>query len=105
MGLKIYWTDFSKQELHKIFYYYQEKASLKVARKIVLGIENKTAILRTHPNTGQKEELLKNRFQNFRYLVFKNYKIIYWNNTKKSRVEIVDVFDTRQNPIKILNYK
>jgi len=105
MGLKIYWTDFSKQELQRIFSYYHENASLKVARNIVLGIENKTTILRTHPNTGQREELLKDRLQDFRYLIFKNYKIIYWNNTKKNWIEIVDVFDTRQNPIKILNSK
>jgi len=71
----------------------------------VLGIENKTTILRTHPNTGQREELLRNLPQEFRYLIFKNYKIIYWNNTKKNRIEIMDVFDTRQNPINILNHK
>ena len=105
MGLKIYWTDFSKHELQKIFSYYQENASLKVARKIVIGIENKTTILRSHPNTGQREELLKDRFQDFRYLIFKNYKIIYWTNTKKNRIEITDVFDTRQNPVKLLNHK
>jgi len=28
MELKIYWTDFSKSELRKIFSYYEENASL-----------------------------------------------------------------------------
>ncbi len=105
MGLKLYWTNFAKHELQKIFLYYQENASLKVAKTIVLGIENKTTILSSHPDIGQREELLKNRSQNFRYLIFKNYKIIYWNNTKKNRIDITDVFDTRQNPVKLLNQK
>jgi hypothetical protein len=50
---------------------------------------------------GQIEELLIDREQSFRYLVHKNYKIIYWINLIKNRIEIVDVFDTRQNPEKI----
>jgi len=101
MELKIYWTDFSKTELQKIFYYYKETTSLTIAKKLILGIENKTTILKTSPRIGPKEELLKNRKQEFRYLVFKNYKIIYWVNRNENRVEISDVFDTRQNPVKM----
>ena len=105
MELKIFWTDFAKTELQNIYFYYRENASLKVAKDLVLGIENKTTILKNQPNIGQKEELLKNRRQGFRYLVFKNYKIIYWINIKENRVEISDVFDTRQNPIKMKEVK
>lgn len=105
MELKIYWTDFSKSELKEIFSYYKENASLRVAKDLIFGIENKTTILKTQPNIGQKEELLKNREQGFRYLVFKNYKIIYWINIKKNWVEISDVFDTRQNPLKMKEIK
>jgi len=77
MALKIYWTDFSKRELKKIFTYYKENANLKVARNLILGIEKKTNILRIHPNIGQIEELLIGRKQKIYYLLFKNYKIIY----------------------------
>jgi len=101
MELKIYWTDFSKRELKKIFTYYKENANLKVARNLILGIEKETNILRIHPNIGQTEELLIGRKQKFHYLLFKNYKIIYWINKDKKRIEISDVFDTRQNPIKM----
>ena len=104
MGLKIYWTDFSKTQLRKIFSYYQENASLKVAKNLIIGIEKKTTILKTQTNIGQKEELLINRKQEFRYLVFKNYKIIYWLNIKKNWVEISDIFDTRQNPVKMKEF-
>lgn len=101
MGLNIYWTDFSKILLRKIFSYYHENASLRVAKNLILGIVEKTNILKTRPYIGQKEELLQNRKQEFRYLVFKNYKIIYWINHNKNQVEISDIFDTRQNPIKM----
>ncbi len=105
MELEIYWTDFSKSELRKIFSYYKINASLRVAKNIVLGIEDKTTILKTQPKIGQVEKLLINREQEFRYIVFKNYKIIYWINIKKNWVEISDVFDTRQDPIKMKKIK
>ncbi len=38
MDLKIYWTDFSKSELRKIFDYYKQIAGLRIARKLVTGI-------------------------------------------------------------------
>ena len=101
MELIIYWTDFSKTQLRKIFSHYHENASLRIAQKLTIGIVEKTHILSTRPNIGQKEELLKDRKQEFRYLLFKNYKIIYWINYHKNQVEISDIFDTRQNPIKM----
>jgi hypothetical protein len=74
-------------------------------KKIVDGIYNETLKLKTQPEIGQIEELLESRSQNFRYLVFKNYKIIYWINNDKNWVEINDIFDTRQNPPKISRTK
>jgi hypothetical protein len=54
--------------------------------------------LARNPLMGQKEILLEGRVQEFRYLVYKNYKIIYWVNTLKQRIEIINLFDCRQNP-------
>jgi len=101
MALKIFWTDFSKGELRLIFNYYKEKASLKIARKLVLELTHEVIKLQSQPYTGQKEELLIDKVQELRYLVHRNYKIIYWVNMQKNRIEITDVFDTRQNPMKI----
>ena len=50
---------------------------------------------------GQIEILLKERKTTYRYLIFKNYKIIYSIDPKKRFIKIADVFDTRQNPSKI----
>jgi toxin ParE1/3/4 len=101
MEMKVFWTDFSKSELQQIFDYYKQNAGLKVTRRLVEGIVSKTEILRKNPSIGQAEELLSDRIEEFRYLVHRNYKIIYWVNIKMKRIEIVDVFDTRQNPLKV----
>lgn len=101
MELKLFWTDFSQKQLEEIYKYYREKAGIRIAKKLVNGMHNETLKLKKQPKVGQTEELLKKREQEFRYLVYKNYKIIYWINNKENRIEINDVFDTRQNPIKI----
>lgn len=105
MELKIYWTEFAEKELQNIFKYYRKKASYQIAKKLIDGIYNETQKLKKQPEIGQAEELLKDRKQDFRYLLFKNYKIIYWINIQKCWIEINDVFDTRQNPTKITRTK
>lgn len=105
MELKVYWTDFSKQELRNIFEYYKENATVRVAKSLVIGITRETSKLKKQPTMGQAEELLENDLRVFRYLIFKNYKIIYWINSEMSRIEIFDVFDTRQSPIKMKRTK
>ena len=105
MALNIYWTDFAKIELKKIFEYYKVNTSSSTASKIAKGISKETLILSKHPLIGQKEELLIKKGQEYRYLVYKSYKIIYWVNLDKNRIEINDVFDTRQNPIKLIRQK
>lgn len=101
MALKIHWTDFAKKELQNIFEYYKEKASLRIATNLTEKIVKQTLKLSNQPKIGAKEISLKEREQEFRYLVYKNYKIIYWINEVKNRIDISDVFDTRQNPIKL----
>jgi plasmid stabilization system protein ParE len=105
MELKIFWTNFSKQELKKIFDYYKLEANLNVAKSLVRGITIATSKLVIQPEIGQEEELLKVDERNFRYFLFKNYKIIYLINSKMSRIEIFDIFDTRQNPKKLKRIK
>lgn len=105
MELEIIWTRFAEDKLEDIFDYYKAKAGLKVAKNIVTDIVDATLNLSLHPNIGAKEELLKNRPQEFRYLVSTNYKIIYYSNYQMNRVIIANVFDTRQNPQKITETK
>lgn len=103
--MKIFWTAFAKRELRNIYDYYKLKASPKIAQKLITEIIEQTNILDFQIKIGQKEDLLSDRKENFRYLVSKNYKIIYWFNKERNRIEIVDIFDTRQNPFKIKREK
>ena len=105
MELEIYWTDFAKAELKKNFKYLKENASLRVAKNETEKIVSETKRLKKQPEIGQVEEMLIDRKQEFRYLVHQTYKIIYWINFEKNQIEIVDVFDTQQYPIKIKRSK
>lgn len=105
MELKVFWTDFAKSELKNIFDCHKEKVSVKIAQQIVEQIVLTANELKSFPEMGTIEELLKNRPESFRYIISTNYKVIYWINRDKERIEIVDVFDTRQSPIKITRNK
>ena len=74
MELEILWTQLAEDKLQDIFFYYKHKASLKIARKIINEIVDKTIDLNRNPKMGQIEDLLIEREQEFRYLVSGNYK-------------------------------
>ncbi len=46
MEIEVYWTDFVKKELNKIFNYYHQKVNLKLARKLTTQIVTDTDILK-----------------------------------------------------------
>ena len=60
-----------------------------------------TIILENNPKSGRKEDLLAERPQEFRFIIVKNYKIIYLVDFEFNIVNVSMVFDTRQNPVKI----
>lgn len=70
MEVEIYWTDFAKKELNKIFDYYHQKVNLKLARKLTTQIVSDTDILKTFPEIGTREENLKLRPQKWLLLGF-----------------------------------
>lgn len=101
MELEVYWTQFAEDKLTDIFEYYNFNAGIKIAQKLVNGIIGESLKLCKNPFIGQKEDLLLDRIQEYRYLVFKNYKIIYWIDEINKMIIVSHVFDTRQNPVKI----
>jgi plasmid stabilization system protein ParE len=97
--MKIIWTDFASNSLIEIFKYYKEAASINVAFRIRSRVFSTTRQLVKHPLSGQIEPNLIKLGEEHRYLVEGNYKIIY--KRVKEGVLITDIFDTRQDPIKI----
>ncbi len=105
MTLKIIWSEFAETQLDEIYEYYEKKASSRIAKRLVKGIINEPKKLIKTPHIGQEEELLKERKIQYRYLAFKNYKLIYSVDTENGFIKIADVFDTRQNPPKLKRTK
>lgn len=102
MRFNVFWTRFAELKLDDIFNFYKSSANKLIALKIINRIIDKSLLLENFPLCGQKEDLLNSSSKDFRYLVSKNFKIIYWINHNKQRIEIVNVFDARQNPKNIL---
>lgn len=105
MSYKVIWSNFAESQLDKIFEYYVEKASLKVAKIIIKNILAEPSRLIDNSEMFPTEELLIDREENYRYIVCDNYKIIYSIDIELKLIKVADVFDTRQNPIKIKRNK
>ena len=105
MELEVYWLQLAEDKLDDIYSYYKLKAGKDISQKLINGIVDTTIDLENQPEIGQVELNLSNRKQEFRYLVFKNYKLVYWINSDYNRIEIANVFDCRQDPEKILETK
>ncbi|MEQ8478044.1 type II toxin-antitoxin system RelE/ParE family toxin [Fulvivirga sp.] len=103
--MKTIWSEFAESQLDEIFEYYQGKVSPKIALELINGIINEPEKLAKSPYIGQEEELLKEREIEYRYLVYKNYKLIYSVDKTNGFIKIADVFDTRQNPPKLKRTK
>ena len=99
MKYQVVWSEFAESQLDEIYCYYSKNISIQIAKKLTNNILLATQKLEYTPRLGQKEPLLENRVQNYRYLIHTNYKIIYSINNEI--VYIHDIFDTRQNPIKL----
>lgn len=99
MDVKILWSDTSLLQLENIFDYHKIVASHTVARKLVKSIIQKALILQKTPLIGVKEPLLSDRLFEYRFLLEKNYKIIY--RFDKNLIRIITIFDCRQNPSKL----
>jgi plasmid stabilization system protein ParE len=85
--------------LAEIYGYYKINAGEGVAMKIKSDIFKATNQLKRHPYSGQLEMNLEHLAEGHRYLLKGNYKIIY--KEIEEGILITDVFDTRQNPVKI----
>ncbi|MES2241038.1 MAG: type II toxin-antitoxin system RelE/ParE family toxin [Bacteroidota bacterium] len=105
MSFEIVWSDFAEKQLDKIFEYYIENAGLRVAKNLLQKIISEPNKLLENPEMMQIEDLLLDRAIVYRYIIYKSYKIIYSIDTKQKLIKITDVFDTRQNPIKIKRTK
>lgn len=97
--MNIIWTDFAVKNLKEIYNYYNEKAGRKITQRIRDDIFSSVKQLKKNPKAGQVEFLLEELGEEYRYLVCGNYKLVY--KLVNQDIMISDVFDARQNPIKL----
>ena len=80
-------------------------ANSKYTKQLIEGILTSVEKLVKFPKLGQEEQQLCDEPQGFRYVIYKQYKIIYWLNESKHRIKVRDIFDKRQNPRKMAEFK
>jgi len=97
--MKIIWSDFASETLRDIFQYHKKVAGKDIAQNLKDKIFSSTKQLIKYPNSGQTEESLAELKEGHRYLVSVKYKIVY--KKVKEGILITDIFDTRQDPVKI----
>ncbi|MFA7617194.1 MAG: type II toxin-antitoxin system RelE/ParE family toxin [Weeksellaceae bacterium] len=106
MIYEIIWSAFAERQIDEIHEFYLNKTkSLRIANRIIERILIAPENLKLNPEIGQLELDLKDRILEYRYIVESNYKLIYTINKDKFQIQISDVFDTRQNPVKIKRNK
>ena len=98
--MKVVITDFALRELKFIHSYYKKNVSNDVADKLLNKILDSIDVLEIASLAGTIEQNLKSLGLNHRYIVAGNYKIIF--RISDEMLYVTDVFDTRQNPKKIL---
>lgn len=101
--MRVIFTIPAKQKLKEIYAYYEEAASKRIAESMTNDIVDAIEILIDHPHAGQKEELLADLNRGHPRIVEGNYKIIY--RIQGDTIYITDIFDSRQNPIKMKRTK
>jgi|SRR6056297_210128 len=99
MEIKVLWTETALNNLEDIFEFYKYQESISIAKNLVKEIVQSTIRLQKFPYIGKKEKSLANRKNEYRFIIEKHYKNIYW--IEDNYIKIATVFDYRQNPEKI----
>ena len=98
---KIIWSEFASDMLKETYLYHKEVAGIRIAKRIKTKIFSSTKQLKNYPDSGQIEPTLEVLNEGHRYLVSGHYKVVY--KEVSEGILITDLFDTRQDPIKINN--
>ncbi len=76
---------------------------LKFADGVVDKIFDKTQLLVEFPEMGTIEQNKALKGLKIRYILEGFYKVLYQINANKGIIEIISIFDTRQDPSKMLS--
>lgn len=97
--MKIYFTQQALDSLEETLEFVSQYNTLQKVEKIKNKLLDSTTILTKNPEIGQQEEYLEHLNLNHRRIIIGHCKIIY--RIDKDNVYITDIFDTRQDPLKM----
>ncbi len=97
---QVIWSAEALVDLEIIYDFFAEK-SAPSAQRIIESILTRSRQLESFPESGPRQEDLKNALKEYRYLVEGNIKIIYSYRQEIQTVYIEIIFDTRHNPDKL----
>ena len=98
---KIIWSKRSLNDIETIILFYESanvSTSIKTRVELLISEVDRLA---QFPFLGQKELYLEEENGDFRYVHHEHLKAIYAVHKSESAIEIIAVFDVRQNPDKL----
>lgn len=101
--MRVDWKESAVNDVEEVYEKLKINRGKLSADKEIDKIFDQTALLENFPKMGAVQENHNAGGETVRYLVQGNYKILYQINTSKGLVEILAVFDTRQDPSKMLS--
>lgn len=96
--MKIYLSELAENKLLKLNKYLLENCNLKVRNNFIKSLTSKIVQISKQPESCIQSSEFKNLFK---CVVTKQTYFYYRVNFDKEEIEIITVFDTRQNPNKL----
>lgn len=96
MALQIIWSPAAEADLENVLNYLKENWSKRILIKFINKVEDTTALLVEDPALFP----IINQELNIRKCVLTNQNTMFYR-ASKSKIEIIRLFDTRQNPKKL----
>lgn len=98
MAFRIIWSDFAIAQLDEIYFYYERDRGTRIAKRLVSNLIEAPNKLIYSPYIGREEDFIKHTKTKYRFLLHKDFKIIYTVDEDNNYIKIVDIFHTRQDP-------
>mgnify|MGYP003401792889 FL=1 len=95
MALQVVWTINALEDYRRIVDYLLIEWTLKVASDFIRTLEERVDTLRSFPNVG----IASQKYPPIRSIVLTKHNKLY-HRTGTDTIEILSIFDTRQNPAK-----
>lgn len=96
--MKVYLSDRAEPKLLRLTEFLLEECGIKARDKFLSKLSDKLKLISSHPNSCPKSRDFEGLYQ---CVVTKHTSFYYRTIPHKGEIEIITIFDTRQNPDKL----